>query len=367
MTRLLILISFSIFLSSWAIACDGESPLNSCRDNGSKYLSNSLLRRNLNSYRMIDDQLSTIIKNLSSVTNEKIFLFKILDIEEVKLQVKDCVNFINLQTDEPLKFCREEVLKNIFYYLRANNYIDDTAAVLLLGKTSGSSKVKSLLNKKDILSYSDSMIKVQKKYLENTKLDRDGILPATLNQKEYLRDFYYLKKLTPRQNLFLKYNYIEIRYLGKLYIEFNKMMNAQNAGIFWDYDGDGKEDKIYSLDPADKYKLALKMILLTLEKENQTGGILEGKQPSMLELMSAANELGYISDEVLKELIEIPSLYKKKVPKWKIALKITARIGKGIVMAIPGVNLYAIIPIVLVESYFEGKKYQKRTSDLHLF
>lgn len=291
-------------------------------------------------------------------------IFKsILDIPYFKTQYENCLDENSYRDESKAKIkCIASTVERPIYYAYSIGLLDETATIIFLSKINGG-KSASLTGR--IGAYSHKIDLLRKSYVSKQGAYREQ-KASPLSEKNFLKKFGKLKKLSPRQSTLLRYNYTQIKVMGDILIEFDKRANAISSGIYFDFDGDGQVDDTYVMDPADQYRASVKLLKLKLEKESQSGGLFHKNKPSFEDLLVSANELGLISDEDLTAMTELPYLYKEGVPLWKKAANIAWEVGKGVIMAIPGVNLYSIIPIVLVESYIDSKERANETSDLHL-
>ena len=137
MIRAIFLIFIIISFSNVSLACESKYLLNSCRDSGATLLKKGKLKRSFKKYHNIKSELEEILVSDLSKTTEKVFLYKLLNIKTIKDQVNDCVKFLGHEFDNALKLCREEILEDVIYYLRSNNFVDDTAAIIILQKLMG--------------------------------------------------------------------------------------------------------------------------------------------------------------------------------------------------------------------------------------
>ncbi|MCT4642165.1 MAG: hypothetical protein N4A33_07670 [Bacteriovoracaceae bacterium] len=345
-----------IFILNVALSNDCFiKPLNSCRDGYTKNLSKSQIRK---AQRSKENSIyNSIFNSFTSKTTHQDFINSFLKIEKINKQYNRC----KLNPDNSDKYCLRLSLQKIIYYGYSRKYLDATATMILLSKfTYKKGKYSGGLD-----SYASKIHLLQKSYTKNQK-DTTNYSLSPLSDKKYLKSFGKLKKLTPRQSTLLRYNYSQIKFMGKIMQDFEQRVLAINSGVFFDFDGDGKQDETYIFDEAEKYRLSVKLLKLELEKKSHTGEVFEGNKPDFHDLLVASSELGLINNEALAQMIEMPYLYEQKVSPWIKVGNITWEIGKSIAMAMPGINLFAIIPIVLVESIKSSKDKKNETSDLHI-
>ncbi len=330
---------------------------NSCRDQYTKHISsgdirraNRLFRKNPHIKAEVDQAFSELTKN--SITKD--IMRSLMRIDFFKERKDQCLLYQEDELD-----CLRSSIKPAIIYGYIQGFFDGTATIIIMSKFSSKSIYTGTLS-----SYASKIRLLRKSYLSR----RDTIQnESPLSQKKYLKKLGKVKKLTPRQYTLLRYNYSQIKHMGKILQTFENRILAVSAGLYFDYDGDGQSDENYVLDEAEKYRMSVKLLKLELAKMSQGGEIFSGKQPDFHDLLVASNELGLVSDKDLTTMVELPFLYEPKKSPWAIAGKITWELGKGIIMAIPGVNLFSIVPIVLVESYVNSREQQNETSDLHIF
>jgi hypothetical protein len=350
----------SLFLSTFQVFACEIKVLNSCRDSFTKNISKSRVKRSvrkLNRDLILKNSIDTVFQSIDLKTTHSVLFQNILKISVVNKNFKNCLNL----EESSQESCYRDTLAPYIYYGYGMKYFDATATIVLLSKLRGG-KDSSYVGNLD--SYARKVDFLRKSYLKNQEVMTNT---SPLSIKKYLKKLGSLKRLTPRQNTLLKYNYSQIKFMGKIMQTFERRILSLESGLFFDYDGDGNSDETYALDEADKYRMSVKLLKLELEKLSHSGKIFAGNKPTFHDLLVASNELGLISDKDLEAMVELPFLYEKKKSPWRTAGEISWTIGKGIVMAIPGANLYSIIPIVLVESYINSKEQQDETSNLHLF
>lgn len=254
--------------------------------------------------------------------------------------------------------------KEMIYYLRAKNQIDDTAGLILLAYATKNTKQLSWLQKKnlDLPAYLMTL-----KSIERSR----EFLNAPLESSILIENSPKVKvkpwgKITARQELFLRYNIFEIKALSNILVKTQKRILAQKISIVVDYEDDGEEDEVIDVGPAEKYRFAHKMLTLEIAQETMSQGMLAGSAPTGPQLIMATSELGHVEESVLSELMNMPELQAKKNDKTKLYLNALWSIGKTGLMAIPG-GVYFILPIVIIESYAQGKKLKEAKNAPTLF
>lgn len=357
-----------IFMSfaTKAGACE-YSAFNSCRDSFTKNISErktEKARKEIDGFAPLSIEIGKVFRAADKSDSHNDLFKDLIKISYLKEDYESCLssNWFRRETQRKIH-CVQKTVEDPIYYAYSRGHLDATATIILLSKIQN--KKKAAVTGR-FGAYAHKVELLRNNYLANQGAFNDGA-SSPLSKKKYLEKFGKLKKLTPRQKTLLKYNYTQIKLLGDILIEFDKRVQAASAGIFYDFDGDGDPDDVYVLDPAEQYRATVKLLKLRLEKESRSGGPFYKNRPDFNDLLVAGNELGLISDKDLEAMIELPHLYEEGTPFWEKAGKIAWEVGKGVIMAVPGVNLYAIVPIVLVESYRDSKERADETSDLHLF
>ncbi len=342
------------------LACEVKV-LNSCRDGFTKNISQSKVRsatKALNRDQLLRKEIDQLYNVVTTDHTHQDFFNDFLKLAKLAKSFATCES----DQENSKLYCLRLTLAPIIYYGYGEGHLDATATILLLSKLKSPKKAAFT---GELNHYALKIKLLRKSYLlRQKKVSNEG---SPLSKKKYLKRFGKLKRLTPRQNTLYKYNYSQIKKMGKIMQTLEKRILAQSSGLYYDYDGDGTPDEVYELDEAEKYRMSVKLLRLELEKQSFSDGVFADEKPDYHDLLVASNELGLVSDEDLEAMIELPYLYEEKPTFWQKAKSITWDIGKGVVMAIPGVNLYSIIPIVLVESYSKAKEKAGETSDLHLF
>lgn len=293
----------------------------------------------------------------------KDFTIELLAFNSIKRSINDC---IEVATDDEYRpaFCQEAILKDVVLYLRSQKQIDDTAGLILLAHINQDRKQLNWLGNRalDIPSYLRTLEGLSKS-LERKEVTPKATLLAQRNQRRNIKPW---GRITPRQELFLKYNLFEIKVLNEILERTQKRIAAAKISIIVDYDGNGEADETIAVSPAERYRFAQNMLKLELVKETSPDGFLPRASVEGPHLIMASSELGFIDEAVLKQLTSMPELKSKKAQKGKIYLNALWSIGKAGLLAFPG-GIYLALPIVIIESYFQGKKAQEAKNAPTLF
>lgn len=278
----------------------------------------------------------------------KSFLEALLPLENKNCTLSSCKSF----------------LKDMVYYLRAKKEIDDTAGLILLAHIKQNKKqLNWLANKKlDLPTYLMTLRSVERTRA-NLGLSTDATILATRKQRVKLKPW---GKVSPRQELFLRYSIFEIKALTEILSKTQKRLTAQKISIVVEYEDDGLQDEVIDVGPSEKYRFAHKMLKLEIAQETMSQGFLAGTAPTGPHLLMAASEMGQVDEVILAELMNMPELKAKKSEKGKLYLNALWSVGKAGLMAVPG-GIYLILPIVVIESYFQGKKMKETKNAPTLF
>jgi hypothetical protein len=341
-----------------------------------------LIERESESVLARENKLKRIAKNISKTTlptelrNKKF----ILDLQEGRISARDfsseltqfnyfkreMIDCIEVSRDDEYRpeFCQEAILQEIVLYLRSQKEIDDTAGLILLAHIKQNKKQLNWLASRalDIPSYLRTLEGLSK------SLERKGVKPEStfFASRKQRRNVKPWGRITPRQELFLKYNLFEIKVLNEILERTQKRIAAAKISIIVDYDGNGEADETIAVSPSERYRFAQNMLKLELVKETSPDGFLPRASVEGPHMIMASSELGFIDEAILKQLANMPELKSKKAQKGKIYLNALWSIGKAGLLAIPG-GIYLALPIVIIESYFQGKKAQEAKNAPTLF
>ncbi len=363
LTKMTLLITVLLLnCSAWAkwplIEREAESSLATTRklNRINKSLSKSTLKSDLIKSKLLQD----LQEGRVSASD---FASEVTQLNYFKQKINDCIH-VNPEDEYRPADCQKFISEDIVYYLRANNHIDDTAGLILLAHIKQDRKQLSWLATRalDIPSYLRTLEGLSKS-LERKEVKPTSTMLASRDQRRRVKPW---GKISPRQELFLKYNLFEIKVLTEILERTQKRIAAAKIAIIVDYDGNGDIDETIDVSPSERYRFAQNMLKLELVKETGPDGFLPHASVEGPHMIMASSELGFISEDVLKQLIQMPELKAKKSEKGKVYLNALWSIGKAGLLAVPG-GIYLILPIVVIESYFQGKKAQEAKNAPTLF
>jgi hypothetical protein len=262
-----------------------------------------------------------------------------------------------LQVHENQKLCTELIITEELKLLRSLSYLDDLAVLILSAYIEQDQKKLYWIKQKNISlkNYFLTLSQTEKVYLKN-----NTHLEATLLAKRnYRKQHPVWGNITPRQELYLNYNFIEIKILSQILIKTQERMLAQQAFIAWDFDGDGTIDESFKTPESWKYDLALTILDYTIQQETLSQGKLANHQITKQHLLMAASELGLVKEAMLQELVTLPDFKKPKSDKPELYLRALWAISKTALLAIPG-GIYFILPIIVIETVVEHELEKKK-------
>lgn len=291
------------------------------------------------------------------------FASEVMALKYFKSEVSECIEMLPDDEYRPDE-CRQYISEDIVLYLRSQKEIDDTAGLILLAHIKQDKKQLSWLTSRglDIPSYLRTLEGLQKS-LERKEVKPEPTMLAARKQRRHVKPW---GRISPRQELFLKYNLFEIKVLTEILERTQKRIAAAKISIVVDYDGNGEADETIAVSPSERYRFAQNMLKLELVKETGPEGFLPYASVEGPHMIMASSELGFIKEDVLKQLVNMPELKSKKSQKGKLYLNALWSIGKAGLLAIPG-GIYLALPIVIIESYFQGKKAQEAKNAPTLF
>ncbi len=271
-----------------------------------------------------------------------------------KVYTDDLVECLRIHEDS--KLCQQLILKDLIQKLRALKIIDDVAVLILKAHIEENKPQLQWLKHKqiDLPSYYNTVAQVEKFYLKN----QTEIYATILSQKNFKKKVSIWGFITPRQELYLHYNFIEIKLMAQILIKAQARILAHSAFIAWDFDGDGVLDEQFKTPDSWKYDMALNILDLTIKQETVSQGILANQNISKQHLLMASSELGLMNEAMIQEIMKLPDFKKPKSGKTEMYLRALWVVGKTALVLIPG-GVYFILPIVIIETVIENKMKQK--------
>jgi hypothetical protein len=345
-------------MTPFSFACE-VTLLNSCRDlqKSTAFISGRTLRKvekRMNQNPKILNDLNRVFSD-TNLKSEKDFL-------------QSLQNRLRIDYSCRTERCKRRKTKRYLVYAYSKGLIDETSFIFLnrtLKLKKGSKEAPLLAQYLDTRFSIERDLNTIKKHSGEERVISD--YSDMLNKKDYRIKMKGIGKLSPRQSLYLKYNRDQISRLGALLIELDKRLRASSSGIYFDFDADGEIDEKHPIDTAEQYRLGVRLLRLELEKLSQSGEAFEGKQITYMDLLAAANELELFEKKLFDSMIQATLLYSPKKKNWSAILSFMGSIAKTALSVIPGVNLVSMLPIIVVESYFESKNIQAARTDKHLF
>ncbi len=274
------------------------------------------------------------------LTERKLFSF-IERTDEIQSRLKKC--------DETWPSCKRKTFLQSLDFLRVHSVIDSMSYYHL----------KNFLKKgkSDFSQYILSLNSLQRRFRKYRPENQDVKIHSPLERKNFYRHYDGFKgKLSPRQALYLRYDYLQIKKMAEIMTEANQNILAMKSGIGFDDDGDGVWERVYPTPEGENYIDACIVYKRTLGHYTKPSEILKGKSPTNLDMLTAALESGMINEDLLISLMKSETFKVPKIDKLKAWKDSSLRIGKFLLLSSSTIGLYAILPIVLIESYSEGIK-----------
>ena len=174
------------------------------------------------------------------------------------------------------------------------------------------------------------------------------------------------KHITARQRLYTLYSPIQIAKMAQVIDDNLKVIYSDSAMISIDFDGNGISDREEELSAGERYRLGLKLLVRDFYRLKNSS-MFATTQPSLIDCLSAALELGIIDKDVLNEVMSIEQLDLLPKNFWQRhqhVFKSLLRVGA---FSLPGVGPYIAVAIIISEAVIEGRRGYEQISQDHLF
>jgi hypothetical protein len=168
------------------------------------------------------------------------------------------------------------------------------------------------------------------------------------------------KKITVKERLYTLYNEKQIEKMANIMAFVIDTMNADRVITTVTFNKDSRRDN-YVIDhnSGDVYRLALRIFKqkqLELRQEN----FFSGKPVSNIDILAAAYEWGVITDKEISILTSDEAFYVKEQSFLNKLRKYLAGLGISAAQLNPATAPYALIGVILYNSYQEMNKGQDR-------
>ncbi len=164
-------------------------------------------------------------------------------------------------------------------------------------------------------------------------------------------------KSSLRQNLYQKYDSTQIYILANMVKNFNKRIEAKDVNIHIEYENDPAE--IIALSPMETFRFILKLLRKELVELNNSS-ILEGKSASYLEVITAAYEVGYISEKDMEEFANLEEIWNPKTTtKQKVMFWVKFFGGIGTLFVPNPVSFVSVMAIMFIDQQLQDPKINK--------
>ncbi len=338
---------FLLLFSLNSFACF-KTVLNRCKSDGS--LHSISKDRQIKRYVNTDFKQENLLKVTSSLS-AKDLVRRYKEGEVFNKNIKIC------QSKKIARNCYKFALRVMIQSLYKQKLVDELSVLLFYNDLIVEKKDR--LSLPDLKSYSSKVRALNKK---NKQVSKNTCFSCSIKGYKVGK----IKGLNLDEYVMLKYSYLQLAVLNKTLVNYSKRITSLKAGFFFDYENDGEFDEVIELDPSEATRLSIKLLRLELEKLSYKGEILNGVKVNTLELLAVSSNFMNLDEEILKEIFSGPYLKDKRKPIWKKVLSVTRRIGESVLLIIPGVNVYAALPIVLLNAYEDFRKEQNENSDLHI-
>ena len=158
------------------------------------------------------------------------------------------------------------------------------------------------------------------------------------------------EKLSYRERLFQKYDFIQIQLLSELVEKMRVRLDAFEVAIeVRNEEGNVLEEII--LEPLEQYRFAAKMVRKEMELL-KTSTLMQGRSVSYMDLVTASFETGLVSPEELAEIAKIELIWNPEV-SWKDKVLNFVKTYGGLtsVFLPPGYNLIPVLGILVLEAF----------------
>ncbi len=156
------------------------------------------------------------------------------------------------------------------------------------------------------------------------------------------------KNKTPlRQGLYEKFNGPQIILLANVIKSLKKRLEAQDITIHIDYVS--QESEIINLSPMEKFRFVLKLLRKELALINNST-MLNGRQATFLDIITAAYEVGYLSSDEIDQFAALEEIWNpKKTTKEKVMVWVKLFGGVASILLPPPFGFLSVMAIMLID------------------
>lgn len=161
-------------------------------------------------------------------------------------------------------------------------------------------------------------------------------------------------KYSLRQVLYQKFDSTQIYILANMLKNFNKRLEAKDVSVHIEYHEDPTE--IISLSPMETFRFILKLLRKELAELNNSS-ILKGQPASYLEIITAAYEVGYISEKDIEAFANLEEIWNPKTTtKQKVMFWVKFFGGIGAIFMANPISFLSVMVIMLIDQQLQEPK-----------
>lgn len=157
----------------------------------------------------------------------------------------------------------------------------------------------------------------------------------------------FKNKTSLRQGLYEKFNATQIILLANVVKSLKKRLEAKDITIHINYVD--QESEIINLSPMEKFRFILKLLRKELALINNST-MINGRQATFLDIITAAYEVGYISADEIDQFAALEEIWNpKKTTKEKVMVWVKLFGGVASVLLPPPFGFLSVMAIMLID------------------
>nr|BDT28970.1 hypothetical protein BHI3_24360 [Bacteriovorax sp. HI3] len=157
----------------------------------------------------------------------------------------------------------------------------------------------------------------------------------------------FKNKTSLRQGLYEKFNATQIILLANVVKSLKKRLEAKDITIHINYVD--QEPEIINLSPMEKFRFILKLLRKELALINNST-MINGRQATFLDIITAAYEVGYISADEIDQFAALEEIWNpKKTTKEKVMVWVKLFGGVASVLLPPPFGFLSVMAIMLID------------------
>lgn len=202
-------------------------------------------------------------------------------------------------------------------------------------------------------SYARSLDFINKKFPDRKKESTTFMAKGKFHQKKSMREI-----------LFEKYDSTQIMLLANIVKDLKTRLDSKDITINIDYSD--RPTEIINLSPMEKFRFILKMLRKELANINNST-LLDGKNATYYDLISASYEVGYISSNEIVQLAGLQDIWNpRKSTKEKVMYWVGSFGGMASVFLPPPYGFLSVMAIMLIDQQIKDAPVD-RNQDINLF